>query len=216
MDPVKNDDLILASAANFIDEYRLLYVTQPEELMVLDLKHGFQLITFKLENDTTAKNIQRSYELNDAQPFRVNHENGIVVVTVERYSHSRMLMIPTETFFTRSDEVKWEKWSKSVMEYPILPGPPPHVFHTHILSLRLSDSGIGSTRVDSTVLDYSLYCRGVLWEARRKRGVNPLAVTHHGGFNLGTVIDDHHCLFPTENGVLVMQVRIPTVEKRKF
>lgn len=232
MDPLKTTGPILASVANFIDKYRLLSVFRGQLLLHdFSVGHDVQLVSLGLGEGLSATNIQRSYESNDAQSFRVDPEKGIVVVTVEGHSQSYMLVISTKDFITGSSAVEWKK---SATIFPILSEHPPHVFHTYILhlkpDLREDNDGKQYTHVGSTVFDFSLYCRRAvdsptLTSDYLPKGVmpyhssfdlpRPLAAVNRGGFNSNTVID-YRNLFPTENGVLVVKVRIPVVAKRGF
>ena len=247
---MKGGRAIRVLTSNFIDEYRLLGIDQGQlKLWDFSVRHILEPVIFELEGGVKPTRIQRSYELNDTGLFRVNPEEGIVVVAVEGCPGFNTLVIPTSVFirskaprshlFGTSDTVGGGKWGEFVLKFQIPQRSPFHVFHTHILCLELVDFRKDDrryTRVRSSVFDFSLYCRKAVGKDPSTLASNcvpkdgivepyqpssynlpqPLAANLHGGFDFpGTLINNHN-LFPTENGVLVIQVRIPVVAKRNF
>lgn len=240
MDLLKTKKALLGvTAARFIDEYRLLYITQGK-LMLLDSSVGgdLRLVEFELERGVEATKIERSYELNNGQPFRVNPEEGIVLLTVKPpYSPSQMLVIPTHAFLTASDSVGWLEWAKSAAQFPTFSSEV-FVLHTQILRLETGLSE-GIRRewklTDSTVYDFSRYSRKLV--AREEPSTlasgylpkgfvpclpssrlrQPLAAAHGSKFCWDATYGSGRKYFPTENGVLLLQtVRISLVGKREF
>ena len=246
---LKENDLV--SDAKFIDEYRLLCVIQEKlvlwdfsakdnpvkrvkfQLEKISIRRGSVKATSILRRSVKATGILRSYDLNNAQPFRANPEEGIVLVTVKGYPGFDALVIPTKVF-TRSKaqgEVRWEEWNKFAIKFQMPPGSSLEVFHTHILCLKQRNEG-ERAHVGTEVFDFSPYCReevtkgtspvtSYYWPSGVEPCVlpfdtsRPLAVTLRGGFDSPTPLDDQE-VTPTENGILVVKVRITVVEKRKF
>ena len=232
MDPLKEN--ILVSTADFIDEYRLLCVNEGE-LVLWDLsaKGNIEPVEFKLEQisvrcgSVKAKDVLRRYELDNAHPFCVNPEKGIVVVTVEGYPGFDVLVVPTKVFtrFKGRGRVKWEEWSKFATKFQLPPVSSFYVFHTYILCLDMNHE-------DISVFDFSPYCREVVRKepSMQDRCVpegdtimpcqpssdppRPLAVTHlhHEESKIPTSGKS----YPTEHGIFFIEVRIPVVAKRKF
>ena len=231
MDPSKEN--ISVSTVDSIDEYQLL-CTNEGKLVLWDLsaKGNTKPVEFELEQisvrcgSVMAKRALRGYELNDAQPFRVNPEEGIVVVMVEVYPATFVLVIPTKAFtrFKAKSRVKWEEWSKFATKFRLpLSAHWIHAFHTHILCFNIYYQ-------DTSIFDFSLYCREVVRSKEPSMQANyvlkgntvlacqpssdlprPLAVTFRGRFKPPAFAKG----YPTENGVLFIEVRIPVVAKRR-
>ena len=165
---------IKASAYSFIEECRLLYINQGLlKLWDFSARDTFKPVIFKLGQGLKPTRIHRSYELNNTQWFRVNPEEGIVVVAVEGCPGFNTLVIPTNVFarsykaprprlFGTSStavSINIQEWGEFVLKFQIPQGSSFHVFHTHILCLELEDIDSQYTRVRSSVFDFSLYCR---------------------------------------------------------
>ena len=201
-------------------------------------------ITFKVGriNDVVSR-LRRNYELFDTQPFRVDPEGGIVALRVsnDTSADSYVLVIPTEVFvgwkLSRKRGLLGKLWDKIPNGGTILWSNWKHFvtkinthsfssFHTHVLCTRAEKVNRDLTRVSLFVYDFSLYSRREEqnkkeqeWptevEAYGTRSLPPVVV-HRQELNLDTSVIpyDDHKLLPTENGVLVIKVRIPVVARR--
>ena len=253
MNPLKNG--VRVTNAQFINEYQLLGVVSGGLVL---FSGGGNRAAFELASGINATDIQRTYELDDTTPFRVNPEEGIVVVTVQGYSEGlSALVVPTKVFarfklpkrptgfvanlMVPTTTVRWGEWGRFVVKLKLLPVTPFNVFHTHIHCLehhtktfRVSDPNSGGTKrrviefsVGSRVFDFSLYSRK--WVADNRPNhvpaetdykscdvadstydrdqLRPLAVTLCDGVT--TRYHKDNPPIPTENGLLIIKVRIP-------
>ena len=133
--------------------------------------------------------------------------------------------------------VKWEDWGCFVTKL-FTRQDNYFTFHAHVLYLvpdHWWDAGKHRTSVTSYVDDFSRYSRRAVQDHEnrscdRAQGADckwdrcqiecddglrpqPLAVTRYGRFDLDTPYDARK-LYPTENGLLVIEVRIPVIAKR--
>ena len=247
-----------ADQIQFIDEYRLLgYGLNWGFLVLWDLtaKGNTSKIKFNLDphdyvdttrgpahTDPAECGPQRSYELFDTKPFRVNPEAGIVVLKVgkPKTAPPRALVIPTRVFVASKEggflgkeipdprqgnkpkiNIEWKKWRRFVENLGEID--PFFSFHNHVLLIRKGEVDGEHTRVSLSVYDFSLYSRRERDKATplQKR---PLAlrtkkddyVLHKGELLLDTSLFsyDHLKLLPTENGILVIKVTILMAAKR--
>ena len=141
-------DGVPVTTAKFINEYRLLGIVKGN-LVLLDSSSEFKLES----SNITATDVRRTYELDNTQPFRVNPEEGIVVVTVQGYSGGfNALVIPTKVFarfekrtglvansperVAPTNVVKWETWGRFVIKFMHFSKTYSNVFYTHIHELQ--------------------------------------------------------------------------------
>ena len=233
--------------AQFIDEYRLLCDVQGD-LVLWDFtmaKNPYS-VTFKMEPGSRGiKRIQRSYDLLDTKPFRVDPEAGIVVLEFlgSTAEDVRGLVIPTELFVgfkthsgrrsfkelwktaSSGGTIEWEKWTRFVEE---LESPefwtPSHNHLSHFGSFRIEGH---VKKAHLLVLDFALCSRSgklngelqkpptMFLKAPFASAGSPIqpAVIHRNEIRLTSARGRAIELYPTENGALVITVRIPGVAK---
>ena len=192
--------------------------------------------------EPTGSGPQRSYELFDTQPFQVNPEAGIVVLKIKtpRANNPYLLVIPTGVFVASEDggflgeeipfpgppgghgpkvNIKWKRWGHFVM--PI--GEMDHFFsfHNHILFIQKGKIDGENTNVLLSIYDFSLYTRrerdigGGSSKGRAAGFKTSRWAFDKKAFLLDTSVFsyDRFQLLPTENGILVIKVRIPVAAK---